>query len=647
MDIKTIEEQFYYGESDLGSIYGKDCTAFRVWAPTADKVQLKLYQEGKGGKVIGTHQMTKEDHGTWCKVVDGDLDGVYYTYIVTVEGKNNEVVDIYAKACGVNGKRGMVINLEKTAPEGWEQDKKPVFQQVTDAVIYELHVRDISADETSGIENVGKFLGLVEEGTKSPQGLSTGLDHMKELGITHVHLLPSFDFCSVDEEHPELPQYNWGYDPLNYNIPEGSYSTDPFHGEVRIKEFKQMVKAFHDNGLRVIMDVVYNHTFDSAESYFDKTVPGYYYRMEAGKFTNGSGCGNETASEHKMMRKFIVDSIVYWAKEYHIDGFRFDLMAVHDIDTIKQIRNAVDKIDPTILIYGEGWNGGTSALDEKYRASKKNAKKIPQISMFSDVIRDSVKGHVFYDKQPGFVNGLFGVERKIKLSLVGGISHEEARSIERWAGRPTQSINYISAHDDLTIWDKLAYTNPRAVRDERIAMNKMAAAIVFMAQGIPFMQAGEELLRTKPSLDPEKEFDDNSYCSPDSVNSIKWNQKSENIEVFEYYKGLIAFRKAHPALRMTTNQQMERYVSFLRVDNMKVVSFLITKPFEEESAQYIWGIFNANTMPVTVKAPKLDKRKGEPWTIYINEEKAGTTPLEEFNGKKIVVPARSTIVMCK
>lgn len=647
MDIKKMDEQFYYEGNDLGSIYEETCTKFRVWAPTAKKVELKLYQEGKGGEEIGTYPMDKEKNGTWYKKVDRDLNGVYYTYMVSVDGKTNEVVDIYAKACGVNGKRGMVIDLEKTAPNGWDKDEMPPFQQVTDAVIYELHVRDISADETSGIKNVGKFLGLVEKGTKSPQGLMTGLDHMKELGITHVHLLPSFDFCTVDEEHPELPQYNWGYDPLNYNVPEGSYSTDPFHGEVRIKEFKEMVKAFHENGIRVVMDVVYNHTYHSAESYFEKTVPGYYYRMKDGEFTNGSGCGNETASDHKMMRKFIVDSIVYWAKEYHIDGFRFDLMAVHDIDTMKAIKHALDEVDPTILVYGEGWTGGPSGLDEKYSASKKNAKKIPQISFFSDVIRDAVKGHVFYDKQPGFVNGLFGLERKIKLSLVGGIAHEEARSIERWAGRPTQSVNYISAHDDLTIWDKLAYTNPRAVRNERIAMNKMAAAIVFMAQGIPFIQAGEELLRTKPSMDPDKEFDDNSYRSPDSVNSIKWNQKSENIEVFEYYKGLIAFRKAHPALRMTTNQEMDKYVTFVRVENMKVVSFLIKKPFEEESAEYIWGIFNSNTTPVTVKVPKLDKKKGEPWTIYINGEKAGTTPLEEFNGKKIVVPSRSTVVLCK
>lgn len=647
MKCKGIDEKFYYEKDDLGSVYTKKYTRFRVWAPTAANVELKLYEKGKGGNELGCHTMQKEKDGTWFIEIEGDLHGVYYTYLVTVDEQTNEVVDIYAKACGVNGKRGMVIDLTRTVPEGWDEDKKPPLEKTTDAIIYEVHVRDISADQTSGIKHVGKFLGLVEPGTKSPEGFSTGLDHMKELGITHVHILPVFDFCTVDEEDLETPQYNWGYDPLNYNVPEGSYSTDPFHGEVRIKELKQMVKAFHDNGIRVIMDVVYNHTYHTEDSYFNQTVPGYYYRMEDGEFTNGSGCGNETASEHKMMRKFIVDSVKYWATEYHIDGFRFDLMAVHDIDTMKEVRKQLDAIDKSIMLYGEGWTGGESGLDEKYSASKGNARKIPQIGMFSDITRDALRGHIFHDKQPGFVNGLFGTERKVKLVLVGGISHGEAKSIDRWAARPTQSINYVSAHDDLTIWDKLAYTNPRAVRDERMAMNKMAAAIVMLAQGTPFLNAGEEFLRTKPALEGPIEFDDNSYKSPDIVNSIKWNQKSENIEVFEYYKGLIEFRKAHPALRMTTNQQMERFIHFLRVDNLKVVSFLIDRPFEEESAEYIWGVFNSNTKEITVKAPKLDEKKGEPWIIYINGEKAGTTPLGEFNGKKLVVPSRTSIVMCK
>lgn len=638
MNWKNIDRDFYYEENDLGSIYTKESTSFRVWAPTANCVALKLYQEGLGDCLLETLEMQQDIKGTWYAKVERDLSGIYYTYSVTIGEVTNEVVDIYAKAAGANGKRGMVVDLERTNPIGWKEDKKPVLEHMNDTILYELHVRDLSMDKDAGIKQAGKYLGLVETGTKSPEGLATGLDHIKELGVTHVHLLPLHDYASIDEEHLEEQAYNWGYDPMNYNVPEGSYATDPFHGEVRIKEFKQAIQTFHENNLRVVMDVVYNHTFANHDSYFNKTVPDYYYRVKDGVFSNGSGCGNETASDHKMMQKFIVESICYWAKEYHIDGFRFDLMAVHDIETMNKIKEAVEAIDPTIILYGEGWTGGPSLLKAELSAKKTNAKKMPGIAMFNDDIRDAVKGHVFYEERPGFVNGLAGEEEKIKFSVVGAVKHPQIKKIKSWALTPTQSINYVSAHDDLTLWDKFAISNPQDSEEERKKMNKLAAAIVFTAQGIPFIQAGEEMLKTKPSAEAENGFDNNSYKSPDSINSIKWSQKAKEKDMVEYYKGLITFRKEHSALRMRTEQEVQTCLKFLTAPK-NVVAYTIDKLSKENVTEKIGIIYNANKEAVTITMP------AENWKVYVNGEKAGNEVLAVIKENTITVPALSAMVL--
>ncbi|MEI7668329.1 MAG: type I pullulanase, partial [Erysipelotrichaceae bacterium] len=501
----------------LGATYTKPSTTFRLWAPTADSVILNLFTAGDGGtkyeadgKAGQTLNLIKGEKGLWELVLDGDYNKVYYTYSVSVNGLTNEAVDPYAKAVGVNGNRGMVIDLDTTDPSGWAKDKTLTLVNNTDAIIYEIHVRDFSSYADSGISNKGKFLAFTETGTVNKDGLPTGLDHLVELGITHVHLLPSFDFRTVDETTLEENNFNWGYDPQNYNVPEGSYSTDPYNGEVRINEFKQIVMALHSKKIGVIMDVVYNHTSLSASSDFSKIVPGYYYRYTAdGKFSNGSGTGNETASERSMVRKFIIDSVSYWATEYHIDGFRFDLMGLHDIETMKQVKDALEAINPSILVYGEGWTGGSSTLAVDNRSVKINVSKLNDIAVFSDDIRDAIKGNVFIKADKGFVNGEANMEESVKFGIVASIQHGQVKfpvkySKYAYATSPTQVVTYVESHDNLTLWDKLLATNPEATEAERIAMVRLAYGILLTSQGITFMQAGDDFLRSKGG-------NDNSY----------------------------------------------------------------------------------------------------------------------------------------
>ncbi|HEX3022216.1 MAG TPA: type I pullulanase, partial [Lachnospiraceae bacterium] len=588
---KEFEEAFYYDGTDLGTVYTPEKTDFRVWAPTASRVNVKLYKEGDGDNLISTIPMGKDVKGTWVAKAEGDMKGVYYTYAVTVDRVTKEAVDPYARATGVNGRRGMIIDLPSTNPTDWNSDVKPDFLQMTDAIIYELHVRDLSSDASSGIKNAGKYLGLKETGTKNADGLATGIDHLKELGITHLHLLPSFDYATVDET--KLNEFNWGYDPQNYNVPEGSYSTDPYHGEVRVNEYKQMVQALHSNGIRVVMDVVYNHTSVTEDSNFNSIVPDYYYRKVDNSFSNASGCGNETASERAMVRKYIVDSVVYWATEYHVDGFRFDLMGIHDIDTMNAVRAALDKVDTSILIYGEGWTAAESPIPDYQRALKANTAKLNGIAAFSDDLRDGIKGSVFNSEEKGFVSGAQGMEETIKFGIVGATNHPQVDytkvnySDAFWAGSPAQCINYVSAHDNLTFWDKLASSNPDASESDRVRMTKLSSAILFTSQGIPFFQAGEEILRSKPSATEGVKFDENSYRSPDSVNSIKWDTKTTNIDVYNYYKGLIEFRKAHPALRLTTTEDVSADLVFMENMEPNVVAYTINNQPNGESAKAI------------------------------------------------------------
>ena len=515
---EKFEKEFTYSGSDLGATYTPEKTTFRVWAPTADAVTLNLYGSGTPGTddLVEQLPMTADVNGTWIAEKEGDLNGTYYTYLVSVGGNENEACDPYARTTGVNGKRAMILDLASTDPDGWENDINPnAGMTYNDAVIYELHVRDLSSDESSGIQNTGKFLGLTETGTTTASGIPTGLDHMKDLGITHVHLLPIYDYASVDETQSDKPQFNWGYDPENYNVPEGSYSTDPYNGAVRVAEMKQMVKVLHDNQISVIMDVVYNHVYNASDFCVNQIVPGYFSRVDAdGKYSNGSDCGNDTASERSMVRKYIVDSVKYWADEYHIDGFRFDLVGLIDTETINEVVTEVHKTHPDVIFYGEGWTMDTAVTKDGYKmTTQPNSTDVPGFAFFSDTLRDALKGHVFYTTRKGYVSGAADLADTVKGCFLG--------QADDWCTTPSQSINYASCHDNMTLLDRITKSTPGASKEDHIRMNNLSAAIYMTAQGIPFLQAGEEMLRAK--IDASGDFVENSYNSPDSVNSIKWD----------------------------------------------------------------------------------------------------------------------------
>ena len=462
--------------------------------------------------------MTKGDKGTWSATANGNLSGKYYTYTAYFDGKTNkDIVDPYAKSVGVNGKRGMILDMSTTNPDGWNDDTRLTMSNPADFEIYELHVRDFSMDEDSGINNKGKYIAFTEKGTKTSNGIPTGIDHLVDLGINAVHILPSYDFGSVDETKLDKPQFNWGYDPVNYNAPEGSYSTDPYHGEVRVNEYKQMVQALHNAGISVIMDVVYNHTYNT-QYCFNQLVPDYFYRPGS----NGSGCGNDVASERSMVRKFIVDSVKYWADEYHLDGFRFDLMGLIDVDTMNAVKSALNEINPDIFVYGEGWSLSTKLTKSGTSlATQTNAALTPGIAYFSDTIRDMIKGSVFDADEKGYVNG----DSKHYKAIVNTVQYSK-----KWSPSPVQTVNYADCHDNLTLWDKIRSSNGDDTEEDQIRQNNMAAAIIQTAMGVPFMMSGEEFLRTKTKDDGS--FDHNSYASPDSVNKLDYNRIGEYKNVY-------------------------------------------------------------------------------------------------------------------
>jgi pullulanase len=635
----------YYTGHDLGAVWTEESTHFRVWAPTASQVQVHLYHTGDLEDCYASVLMTQDEKGSWATIIEGDLNGIYYTYAVTVDGETKEAVDPYARAVGVNGNRGMVINLASTNPPGFAEEMIPSFWNATDAVIYELHIRDFSADSSSGMKYAGKYLAFTEEGTTNFYGDKTGVDYLVDLGITHVHLLPSFDYHTVDETKLNEEQFNWGYDPKNYNVPDGSYSTDPYNGEVRIREFKQMVQSLHKKGIRVVMDVVYNHTMESAESNFNRIVPGYYYRLTSeGYFSNASGCGNETASERAMMRKFIIDSVLYWVQEYHIDGFRFDLMGIHDIQTMNELRRVLNEMDPSILIYGEGWTGGLSPLPDWKRALKVNIKNMNSgIAAFNDNLRDTIKGGVFNASERGYINGQSGLEESIKFGIAASTWHQGVdygrvvySSNSPWAAEPTQTVNYTSAHDNLTLWDKLALSNSEDSHELRVRMNLLSAAILFTCQGIPFFQAGEEFLRSKPLNVEGTAFDDNSYRSPDMINSLKWDQLHTNKEVVDYYKGLIALRRKHRLLRLSKAEEIRVCLRFLEWSQPNVVSFLLADEKEE-----LCIIYNANKESKEILIPEGD------WKVYVKGTEAGAEVMSQHPGGSVLVEAISALIMIR
>ena len=631
---KAFEALYTYEGDDLGANWSPERTFFRLWAPTAAAVKINLYASGdyRENDLIQQVEMTPDVNGTWTATVEGDLNGTYYTYSVDVDGVTNEACDPYARAVGVNGKRAMVIDLDSTDPEGWENDRDPHYDNtITEAIIYELHVRDLSVDANSGITNKGKFLGLIEAGTTTPEGIPTGLDHIKALGVTHIHLLPSYDYGSVDETSLEDNVFNWGYDPVNYNVPEGSYSTDPFHGEVRVKEFKQMVKGLHDNGISVIMDVVYNHVYSGEEFCFNKIVPLYFSRVSAeGQFSAGSGCGNDTASERAMVKKYIVDSVKYWADEYHIDGFRWDLVGLIDTETINEVMEEVHKTHPNIIFYGEGWTMSTQLTKDGYTLTTQvNSQETPGFAFFSDTLRDAIRGGNSNNSKPGFVANAGGFAGNIADCFTGSPA---------WCKSPTQTINYASCHDNHTLFDRITMSTPDASFSDRVKMNNLSAAIVMTSQGIPFIHAGEEMLRSKPLEDGS--FDHNSYRSSDAVNNLKWADLSqEEYQVtYAYYQGLIAFRKAHPALCMTSAEEVAEKITKLGGLDFNVVGFHIAAGANGEENELI-VVFNPNSNETIVTLPE-----GE-WTVYINGDKAGTKVLGTAAGTATAEPISAMVLV--
>ncbi len=629
---EEFERKYTYSGTDLGARWTKERTAFRLWAPTAKSVKVNLYSSGNPGAEdrMAQIEMKPAVAGTWTAEADGDLHGVYYTYTVELEEGVREACDPYARTTGVNGQRAMILDLRSTDPEGWAEDRDPNGgKSITDAVIYELHVRDLSTDPSSGVENRGKFLGVIEEGTTTADGIPTGLDHIKSMGITHLHLLPSYDYGSVDEAHPEREQFNWGYDPVNFNVPEGSYATDPYHGEVRVKEMKQMIRGLHKSGISVILDVVYNHVHDGETFCFNRIVPAYFSRTHNGHYSNGSGCGNDTASERSMVHKYIVDSVMYWADEYHIDGFRFDLVGLIDVDTINELVASVRARHPGVIFYGEGWSIATELTKpDVTMATQHNAWQTPHFAYFSDTLRDVLRGYVFDNWAYGYVAGAQGLEELVKKCFLGRPD---------WCPSPTQTINYASCHDNMSLFDRLTLSTPDACFADRVRMNNLAAAIYMLSQGVPFLQAGEEMLRSKPL--PGGGFEYNSYASPDSVNSIKWGElsKPEYAANADYYRGLIAFRKAHPTLRLTTDAAVREQVHSLEGLESNVVGFHLRCSADDPAAAII-VLYNPNKTPTTVALPR-----GR-WNICINDRTAGTEPLLTLEGGVSVAPISACVL---
>lgn len=616
-------------------------TKFTLWAPTAEEVRVLLYDSGNEGSAYQTLSLEMGEDGIWNTSIKEDLKGKFYTFNVKVNGKwLGDTPGIMAKAVGVNGKRAAVIDLRSTDPEGWANDVRPLLKDYADIIVYEMHHRDFSLDSVSGIRNKGKFLALTELGTTTSQGEKTGIDHLKELGVTHVHILPSYDYASVDESKPDKAQYNWGYDPQNYNVPDGSYSTDPYKPDVRIKEFKQMVQALHKAGIRVVLDVVYNHTFNTEESNFERTVPGYFYRQtKDGKPANGSGCGNETASDRAMMRKYMVESVLYWINEYHIDGFRFDLMGIHDIETMNEIRAAVDKIDPSIFIYGEGWAASAPQLDQEELAMKANIYKMPRIAAFSDEMRDGLRGGWDDDRKGAFLIGQPGHEMSIKFGLVGGaVKHPQVindsvnYSKEPWALQPTQMISYVSCHDDMCLADRLKATMPDATDEERASLHKLAETFVFTSQGVPFIFAGDEMMRDKKGIH-------NSYNSPDSINTIDWRNKTIHHDVFDYVRELITLRKNHPAFRMGDADKVRQYMEFLPVEGSNLVAFILKDNANGDSWKNIIVAFNSRKEPAKLSIP------AGRYTIVCKDGKIKQSGMGQVSGNEIIVPARSAMII--
>lgn len=623
---EEFAEKYNY-DGELGAVVKGNTTEFKLWAPTASKVVLNLFQSGNGGSAYQTIEMEKADKGVWLKNIENCGHGTYYTYTVTTSLETQEAVDPYARSAGVNGDRGMVVDLSRTNPDGWGSVSYMTTARYTDAVIWEVHVRDFS-NKISQSRYKGKFMAFTERGLKNSAGISVGVDYLLDLGVTHVHLMPSSDYATVDEANPDSG-FNWGYDPKNYNVPEGSYSTNPYDGEVRVTEFKKMVQSLHEAGLSVVMDVVYNHTYD-ANSNFNKIVPYYYYRYtSSGANSSASGCGNDTASERYMFRRFMVDSVSYWMKEYKVDGFRFDLMGLHDLETMRQIEQALHQINPSAIIYGEGWSMG-STVDGSKQANQTNIKEISatngaagSVALFNDVIRDGLKGSVFNSASKGYINGAGKSNINAVKFGINGASGVGAS----WSVKNSAVINYMSCHDNLSLWDKLAVANANDTLQTRLAMNRLGATIVMMSSGTPLMQAGEEMLRTKNG-------DENSFKSSDAINNIDWESLTPNSDQYammQYYKGLIALRKSSDLFTASAG-----VAHMFDVDSS--TGFMAVK-YDNHRGNYALLILNPTSSAVSYS---LD---GE-WRMYADGSTASAQAISTVSGT-IQIPAYSAIVLRK
>ena len=606
--------------------YSPRQTTFKLNAPK--KPTLRIYEAGRGGNAIKKIKMKQTAENVWEATVSGDLKGKFYTFDIG----RGETPGVFAKAVGINGHRGAIINMQTTNPSGWNSDHRLALKSPADLIIYEMHHRDFSIDPSSGLVNKGKFLALTEQ---------KAIRHLKELGINAVHILPSFDFASIDEANTTTPQYNWGYDPQNYNVPEGSYSFDAEQPTRRILEFKQMVQALHKAGIRVILDVVYNHTFDIEGGNFDRTFPMAYYRYTAdGKPSNGSGCGNETASEKPLMRQFMLESMKYWADEYHIDGFRVDLMGIHDIETMNLIRKELSSIGPNIFIYGEGWTAGTCAYPTEKLALKAHIKQMPGIAAFSDEIRDALRGPFSDEKQASFLGGIAGFEESIKAGIAGMIAHPQVDytkvnyTKEPWANEPTQMIAYVSCHDDMCLVDRLKASIPEAAYDmeEVIRLDQLAQTVVFTSQGIPFMLSGEEMLRDKKGVH-------NSFNSPDEINHLDWNNLKKYPQVFAYYKGLIQMRKSHPAFRLGSAELVRKHLEFLPTQQDCLVAFRLKNHAGGDKWNNIYVVLNGNTDLQSVNIPK-----GK-YTIVANNGVINEAGIGEMEGGEVMIDAQTALIL--
>ena len=611
--------------------YTKEVSSFKLNAPSkAKSVKVNIYNKGVGGEVLKTVKMKRNGTDQWTADIPGDLKGLFYTFQVQTGKKAmQETPGVFAKAVAVNGRRAAIVDMGETNPEGWDNDRRPLTKSPVDLVIYEMHHRDFSTSPTSGLKNKGKFLALTE-----PKAVY----YLKNLGVNAVHLLPSFDYASVDESKPDVPQYNWGYDPLNYNVPEGSYSTDATCPVTRIREFKQMVQALHKAGIRVILDVVYNHTFNIEESNFNLTYPGYYFRTTAdGKISDGSGCGNETASEKPLMRQFMIESVLYWAKEYHIDGFRFDLMGIHDIETMNLIRKALDEVDPNIYMYGEGWSAGTCAYPVEKLAMKANTRQLDRIGAFCDDMRDAIRGPFNDDHKAAFLGAIPGNEESIRFGIAGCIDHPQIDmskvnySKAPWANSPAQMISYISCHDDMCVVDRLKASIPGITTDELIRLDLLGQTMVFTSQGVPFIYAGEEVLRDKKGVH-------NSYKSPDSINAIDWTNKDRYPQVFDYYRGLMELRRNHPAFRMADASMVRQHLEFIPTSDC-TICFRLKDNANGDSWQDIIVILNASK-----KAQKVAIPEGC-WTSVCEGGIINLAGITEYKGKEINVAPQEAIII--